>query len=120
MQQEDRKALGLQYLGKIGKIQVVRDIKEFQTSLNSLVGVPARLPLPELGTRLQDRGGRVDVRNLKKQPLLRCSCHKMLEVRGEVGTGNSNINKKDFPVYQVVQHYFNSNNHRISGQKVLE
>lgn len=85
MQQEDRKALGLQYLGKIGKIQVVRDIKEFQTSLNSLVGVPARLPLPELGTRLQDRGGRVDVRNVKKQPLLRCSCREMLESEGRWG-----------------------------------
>lgn len=120
MQQEDRKALGLQYLGKIGKIQAVRGIKEFQTSRNSLVGVPARLPLTELGTCLQERGERVDVRNLKRQTPLRWSCRKMLELRGEVGTGKSNINKKDFTVYQAVQHYFNSNNHRISGQKVLE
>lgn len=84
MQQEDRKALGLQYLGKIGKIQAVRDIKEFQTSLNSLVGVPAKLPLTELGTCLQERE-HVDVRNLKRQTLLRWSCCKMLELGGKWG-----------------------------------
>lgn len=120
MQQEDRKALGPQYLGKIGKIQAVRDIQEFQMSLKSLVGVPARLPLTEPGTCLRERGERVDVRNLKRQTLLRWTCREMLELRGEVGPGESNINKKDFTIYQAVQHYFNSNNHRISGQKVLE